>query len=73
MMNSQYIKKLMIALALVFVTQGCAVVVRDHDYDHHHRYHRGGWRSSVEQSTLSMAQSVGQNGEYSGHQQQVTR
>ena len=72
-MNFRYIKILMIALALVFVTQGCAVVVRDRDYDHHYRYHHRGWRSSVEQSTLSIAQSVGQNGEYSGHQQQVAR
>jgi hypothetical protein len=79
-MNLRSIKIWMIALALVFATQGCAVILPDRGYDHHHRrydhhprHHHRGYRSSVEQSPQLMAQSVDQNGEYSGDQQQVAR
>lgn len=79
-MNLRYIKIWMIALALVFATLGCAVFVPDPGYDHHHRrydhhpgHHHRGYRSSVEQSPQLTAQSVDQNGEYSGHQQPVAR
>ncbi len=66
-MNFRYLKIWMIALALVFATQGCAVFVRDHDHHHRYRHHRD-WRSSVEQTTQSMAQLTEQNGEDSGYE-----
>ncbi len=68
-MNFRYLKILMIALALVFATQGCAVFVRDSDHHHRYRHHRD-WRSSVEQSTQPMAQFADQIGEDSGHERQ---
>lgn len=76
-MNLQHIKIWMLVLALVFVTLGCAVIVPDPGYDHHHRrydhYHHRGYRSSVEQSTQLIAQAADQNGGYSVHQQPADR
>jgi hypothetical protein len=57
-MDFRYLKILAIGLALVFVTQGCAVVVRDRDY-HHHRGYRH--HSSLQQSDRFAAQVIAQN------------
>ncbi len=48
-MNLRLSRLLVITAALMFFFQGCAVFIRDKDH-FHHRYHRGGWYSSVEQS-----------------------
>jgi len=69
-MDFRYLKILAIGLALVFVTQGCAVFVRDRDYHHHRRYW---YHSSLPQSDRFAAQVTAQNsGDSEGHQQ-VTR
>lgn len=59
-MHFRYIKMLMVALAFVFATQGCAVYVRDHDHDRRHRYrqHHKHWRSSIEQPNHFAGQSA---------------
>ena len=57
-MDFKYLKILTIGLVLVFATQGCAVIVRDHD----RRHHRRDWhRSSLLQSDQSIAQMTAQN------------
>jgi hypothetical protein len=68
-MDFRYLKILAISLALVFVTQGCAVVVRDRDY-HRHRGYRH--HSSLPQSAPFAAQATAQNsGDPAGHEHMI--
>jgi hypothetical protein len=82
-MKSQYLKALIIGLALSFGTQACAIWIGDHDhgyhqrdYDHHYRYQgedghggEGNRHSSLEKPAQSMAQLA--NSEDSGSQRQA--
>ncbi len=63
-MNIRYLKILIIALAIGFATQGCAVWIHDHDYDHdfHHRH----WHSSLQQAKQPIASMTAQNNGDSG-------
>jgi hypothetical protein len=74
MMNFRYIKILMVALVLVFATQGCAVFVRDRDPHYRYRHwddhgRRRKHHSSLQQSPQSVVQLA--NSEDSGHKGQV--
>ncbi len=51
----RFLKTIVIAVTLVFVTQGCAIFVRDDDFHHQHHFRHG----------------YGEHGHYSLEQTQV--
>ena len=71
-MNLRYIKILLIALALVFLSQGCLPPPPPYHHDHnrHHR-HRHGYSS--QQSPRPVAQLFIQNGGEFSYQGEVAR
>lgn len=70
-MNIRYLKILIIALAMGFATQACAVWVHDHDHDRHFR--RRHWHSSLQQPDQSIAPLTAQNSGDSGGHDGVSR
>ena len=59
-MNPRFIKWSLSIAAMMFISQGCAVFVRDGD--HHYRHHWWGRHSSVEQPNEATSQIVAQEG-----------
>ena len=67
-MSFRYLKILLVALGLVFISQGCFVPPPPSPYrHHHHRYYRHG-HSSLQQSDQSMVHQTAQiNGDLGMH------
>ena len=67
-MNIQRLKTFLVILAIFFLS-GCAVFVRDGDWDHHH--HRGHWHhhSSLQQSQSQVQMGAENSGDLVGQEQ----
>jgi hypothetical protein len=69
-MNFRYLRILLVALGLVFVSQGCFIPPPSYPYRHHHYRHR---HSSLQQSDQSMVHQTAQiNGDL-GMRDEVSR
>ena len=72
-MSFRYLKILLVALGLVFISQGCFVPPPPSPYRyHHHHYYRHG-HSSLQQSDQSMVHRTAQIDGDSGMHDEVSR
>ena len=72
-MSFRYLKILLVALGLVFISQGCFPPPPPYPSRHHHYHDRRWHRSSLEQPQQSMVQLANRNGEDLSYQGEVAK